>query len=99
MKSAILIVPSERLAAENEWLRTTFKTDGDNITVPLSSDGSEPATHYGCDWPCITDAHYTQIYNRLQNRNGCKCFNSNTWEFDAAIASVGLMRVQSEMPI
>lgn len=97
MKSAILIVPAERLALENEWLRTTFCVIGDSITVPLSSDGKEPATHYGCDWACIADADYTRMYNRFQNRNGCKCLNSNTWDFDGACASVGLVRVQGDV--
>lgn len=94
MKSAILIIPAARYEIENQWLRDTVGATGDNITVPLSSDGNEPPTHYGCDWACITDADYTRMYNRFQNRNGCKCLNSNTWEFDQACASVGLMRVQ-----
>ena len=94
MKSAIIIVPAARHEIENQWFRDNFAVIGDAITAPLSSDGSEPATHYGTDWACITDADYTRMYNRFQNKNGCKCLNSNTWDFDQACASVGLQRVE-----
>jgi len=39
-----------------EALPEAIAISGDQFTVPLSSDGAEPASHMGCNWVgCPTD--------------------------------------------
>jgi hypothetical protein len=45
--SAVCIVPADKLELGNR-LAEGLGHGPDNYTVPLSADGSEPATHYGC---------------------------------------------------
>lgn len=90
MKSAIIIIPAERYDTENGWLRTNLGVDGDCIQVRLSATQLEPPTHYATNWEVLSDAHYTKLYNRFQNNNGCKLLNGDRYTFEEACASVGL---------
>lgn len=45
--SLVLIVPADLKDAANAMGQAIGWT-GDNLSVPLSANGKEPATHYGC---------------------------------------------------
>lgn len=52
--SCALIIPAAHLAEINA-IAESLEHGPDNISVPLSADGHEPATHYGCHTWCDAD--------------------------------------------
>ena len=54
----------------NNWLRENFDPTGDDwLSVPLSADGTEPATHLACD-TALTDVQLRAFFEMLRDRTG-----------------------------
>lgn len=97
---AIIIVKAGKLTSANNaaasWDPDTAGDETFGSTPGLSSDGTEPASHYACN-SALTDAMRTEVLDAMDNVPFVEVyFASDGWDFDSAIADQGLERIQVE---
>lgn len=95
----------------NNWINTNWDSTGSNwLIVPLSADGTTPATHYMCD-ASLTEPQIKQFFQMLKQQTGSDFPNEwdtytrnqkVTWIRDTAIPwlwsnyELGLLHVNND---
>ena len=82
----IVINESDKQYANEKIGENTF-------TVGLSADGTEPITHYWCNWNMTQET-----YNFLQENIGdiANFYNAENWTPDEVLAEESLQRIQND---
>jgi hypothetical protein len=93
---AISIPADKRDLANAELNAVGFQ--GDNFPVPLSTTGSAPATHYGCNVNASTQTlnrfFYTLTHNQIDYQSEPCTPDERAW--DCLLAATGLQQVVGE---
>lgn len=92
MKSCVAIVPAARRDEFNERADQAGRGPN-NYSVPLSADGSEPATHYGLHAWIADDAAVEDIEGRVVSVR-----DDMAGHFADVCAEQGLAVVESPIP-
>jgi hypothetical protein len=93
---AISIPADKRDLANAELNAVGFQ--GDNFPVPLSTTGSAPATHYGCNVNAspqtLNRFYYTLDHNQIDYQSEPCGHDERAW--DCLLAATGLQQVVEE---
>lgn len=98
---AIIIVKADKLTSANNsaasWDPDTAGDETFGTTPGLSSDGTEPASHYAAN-TALTDAMRTEVLDAADNVPLVEVyFASDGWDWQSALADQGLERIQVEV--
>jgi hypothetical protein len=96
-KSRIMIVAAANLAAQN----TAFESAGygpDNIFIPLSASGEEPATHYGSVWRGIPEAEAVVDgrFGAIEASDAITSYDASETTLATVLSGLSLARITEE---
>jgi hypothetical protein len=96
MKTALLIVPAADRAAANASVANSFPNAGpETCSVPLSPDGSAPATHYGGSWRGLNDAQFSALAGGFSQHPTAWFADADVTPWDAFLAAHSLRPVST----
>lgn len=97
---AIIIVEAGNLSAANNSAASWDPDTGGDQTFgspKLSSDGTEPASHYACNTALTSDMKQ-DVLDAMDNVPFVEVyFASNGWDWESALADLGLQVIEPEV--
>jgi hypothetical protein len=93
-RRAIIIIPAAKQVQANDLAQQADpSTDLRTFTVGLSATGTNPATHFWCNWQ-TTQAQWDALTARFPDgKQGVRYFDADTTTPEQALTATGLKRI------